>query len=170
MLPTPKGRRFCVWPATALAALALLVTLAACGSAGQPHLDTADASSLEGILANVRASAQRGDRAAALGALATLRARVERLESAGALPAAEAPALRTGIARAIAAAERELEPPPAQTVVAAPPAPPAAIVQLRPDDKHAEHPRGPKVHPPPRGRGGPGRHRDHRGEEGEPSD
>jgi hypothetical protein len=170
MLPTPKGRRFFVRPATALAALALLVTLAGCGSARQPRLDTADASSLEGMLANVRASAQRGDRATVLGTLAALRARVERLESAGALPAAEAPALRTGVARAIAAAERELEPPPAQTVVAARPAPPTAVVRLRTHDRHPEHPRGPKEHPPAHGPGGPRAHGDNHGEEGGPRD
>ena len=170
MTPTPKGRRFFVWPATALAALALLVTLAGCGSARERRLDAADASSLQGILANVRASAQRGDRAAALGALAALRARVERLESAGALPAAETPALRAGIARAIAAADRELEPPPAQTVVVARPAPPTAIVRLHPADKHPERPRGPKEHPPPHGPGAPGGHGDNHGEEGGPGD
>ena len=168
MLPTPKGRRFFVRAATTVATLALLIAPAGCGSASRRHLDAADASSLQGMLTKVRASAQRGDRAAALAGLAALRARVEHLQSTGALPAAEASAVRTDIVRAIAAAERELEPPRAQTVVAASP-PPLEISQPPPHDKHLKHPHGPKDHPPSHGPDGPGAHGDHHGE-GEPGD
>jgi hypothetical protein len=63
------------------------------------------------MLATVRSSAQRGDRGAVFSGIAAMSARVERLRASGALPSPEAAALRTELARALAAARRELAPP-----------------------------------------------------------
>src|SRR5436309_860361 len=136
MLPTPDRRR----PGRALvpaAALVLLVAFAGCGSSSPQRLDVADASSLQQTLVTVRASAQRHDRGAALAELAAMRARVERLRASGGLSAAEAGALLTDIAHALAAARRELVPPAASPQVVSVP-----MVRGHGKDHHAGGERG----------------------------
>ncbi len=150
MLPTPD-RRGRAWAFPPTVALVLLAAFAGCGSASTQRLDVADANSLQQTLASVRSSAQRGDRSAVLAELAAMRARITRLSESGALPAAEAAALRTGLAHALAAARRELAPPAAVVPVTVPPAP----VKHR-KEHHAE------------GDHRSGKHRDHGGGHGGP--
>src|SRR5438270_4157729 len=143
MLPPPERRRR-ARPVLAAAPLALLLALAGCGSASPRRLDTADASSLQSMLATVRTGAQRKDRAAVLAGLAALRARVQSLDASGVLSASEAHFLRSDIAAAVAAAERELSPPP-------PPVPvtlPVLSGPVHPAHGPDKHPHHPHPHPP----------------------
>lgn len=136
----------------AAASLALLAALTGCGTSGPARLDLADAHSLQGMLAAVRGDARRGERTAALAGLGALRRRIESLSASGALPAGETQALLTGIARALAAAQRELAPPPAITEPAAAAEPPP------PQHEHArEH----------KAQGDHGRGHRHKGDGGE---
>jgi hypothetical protein len=116
-------------PVTMLVCVALAPAVGACGSQAPTALDSPDALTLQRAIAAVRTSAGRGDRAAALAGLDGLRARIERLAAAGKLPRGEATALRAGVARALAAGRRELQPPaPVETSsgpAASIPAPPA---------------------------------------------
>jgi|GEM_PF-5715361 len=151
MLPPPQRCRRAP-PGLAAAALALLVALAGCGSAGPPRLDTADASSLQSMLGMVRTGAQRKNRVAVLTGLAALRARVQSLDASGALPASEAHFLRSDIAAAVAAAERELSPPAPPVTVA----PPVVTAPVRSPDGPHKHPKPPKPPHDRRDKHGPG--------------
>jgi hypothetical protein len=139
--------------ARALTLLCLLLptALCACGSQAPAVLDASDALALQRTIAAVRTSAGRGERAAAVAGLEGLRARIKRLAAAGKLAHAQEAALGTGVAQALAAARRELQPPapieasgaPAASATPAPPPPPARHKENKPGKQpghgHAKH-------------------------------
>ena len=126
-----------------LVCLALAPALAACGSQAPTALDSPDALALQRAIAAVRTSAGRDEKAAALAGLDGLRARIERLAAAGKLPREEATALRTGVARALAAAGRELQQPAPVEASSGPaasvPAPPARPAPHKGEKKPGAH-------------------------------
>jgi hypothetical protein len=130
--------------AVAPACIALATALGACGSQAPSALDSADALSLQRAIAAARASADRGERAGTLAELGTLRGRIEHLAGAGKLPRADLAALRSGIARATAAAGRELRAP-ASVATVPPPTVPAAT-SSPPPSKRAKQAREHKRH------------------------
>ena len=132
----------------------LAPALVACGSQAPTALDSPDALALQRAIAAVRTSAGRGERAAALAGLDGLRARIERLAAAGKLLRGEATALRTGVASALAAAARELQPP---APVEASSSPPDGLLAPTPPAPH-------------KGQKKPGAHRDPGGGQGKHGD
>jgi hypothetical protein len=135
--------------AAAIVCTAFASALFACGAQAPSALDPSDALALQHAIAAVRTSAGHDDEAAALAGLDGLRARIDRLAAAGKLPRGEAARLRTGVAQALAAAERELQPPapiqassPPAVSAPAPPAPRKAEKKLphkEPGHGHAKH-------------------------------
>jgi len=125
------------WPAQVVAFVACAASLmVGCGSAGQPRLDTANATKLRAALASAASASAAGDRASALAALDRFRARVDRLAATDRLAPGDARALRAGASQALAAAARQLPAPaPATPVVV------ATAPEPTPAPAHPEHPK-----------------------------
>ena len=124
--------------------------MAGCGSADRPRLDSADATQLHAELATAGAAAQRGDRAGTLNALREVKTRIGQLSAAELLAPDDARALKAGLSRAFAAAERQLArsaPTPIRTPTATKtPSPPVSALPATPSATPAEHPT-PRHHP-----------------------
>lgn len=112
-----------------------------CGSSPTPRVDIAAPSRLHQTIAQVRASAQTGDRTEALRALSSLSRLVTIELDARHLTAADAAALKSGIARARQRIRIEIPAPAAPVTAPAPaPAPPAAPRPVAPRQPgHGKH-------------------------------